>query len=832
MATLEQLNAALVKADAAGNAADAKAFADEIRKMRAAPAPVAPGPDESGGFMQGVGNLAAGLLRGAGSIGATLLTPYDLAVGNTKSIGNPERRAGMDGGLQAMGAEPDSWMYKGGKLAGEIAGTAGAGGLVARGASAVPAIASRAPNLIQSIASGGMTTGGVGGTVANTLTRAAGGGISGAAQGALIDPNEAIGSGVVGAAMPGVFQAAGKIGQSVFNLKQAVKPNAGKTLADALGMTDAQLSAIISKAKSAPDELVPGSKLTLAQALQTQGANDPSIKMLERIAAGGPGGDVLLKRFEDQGAARLNALVEQGAETYQGAAKSEAVQQGNKIGAILRTQAIDDKAALRAAWEATYGRAAQDGVALNLPLDEMGKAMAPLGRGTVGAGNDARALMREANDIGTEILPGVAPLAKETASNSQTLERAVRAAGGIRGGSGELRDLGIRQSGTTGLINNKTGQSADILAEEMHRRGFIPDADPATLFDALRNGGGRKMFANDQVESNGMQRLAEQAMGDAPEAERIARAVPFDEFQRLLRSAGALGAKNSERAGGEAEAGVLNQLKYLLTQRADDAANGAAMSGDNITPDFLQQYTRARDLTRTNAEKYKGGNNITSILRKPVGQDYTLMGDEVANKLWHGGGGLSGDVANLKNVLSGNNYEPTMNALRKMIMTDAAGITTASGQFGSALPKYVENRLPGLEEAMTPEQLRALVNVAKDIRNAEAAAVVPGLRGSDTAAKITRAMDAGMLDSPLAKTLSKLLTFKGVGGEWARNKLAETVIEHKGRTISELLANPRQAAQALQDASFVQRADSGTLKALRLAASRTLPALAASQSSP
>lgn len=38
MATLEQLAAALVKADAAGNAADAKELADEIRRVRAAPA--------------------------------------------------------------------------------------------------------------------------------------------------------------------------------------------------------------------------------------------------------------------------------------------------------------------------------------------------------------------------------------------------------------------------------------------------------------------------------------------------------------------------------------------------------------------------------------------------------------------------------------------------------------------------------------------------------------------------------------------------------------------------------------------------------------------------
>jgi hypothetical protein len=51
MATLEQLSAALVKADAAGNTADAKAFADEIRRMRAAQAPVeAPARGRAGMF--------------------------------------------------------------------------------------------------------------------------------------------------------------------------------------------------------------------------------------------------------------------------------------------------------------------------------------------------------------------------------------------------------------------------------------------------------------------------------------------------------------------------------------------------------------------------------------------------------------------------------------------------------------------------------------------------------------------------------------------------------------------------------------------------------------
>ena len=44
MATLEQLSAALVKADAAGNTADAKALADAIRRMRSAPSVTMPSP--------------------------------------------------------------------------------------------------------------------------------------------------------------------------------------------------------------------------------------------------------------------------------------------------------------------------------------------------------------------------------------------------------------------------------------------------------------------------------------------------------------------------------------------------------------------------------------------------------------------------------------------------------------------------------------------------------------------------------------------------------------------------------------------------------------------
>ena len=96
---------------------------------------------------------------------------------------------------------------------------------------------------------------------------------------------------------------------------------------------------------------------------------------------------------------------------------------------------------------------------------------------------------------------------------------------------------------------------------------------------------------------------------------------------------------------------------------------------------------------------------------------------------------------------------------------------------------------------MTPEQLKALTSVAADIRNAEAAGSVAGLRGSDTQAKISRALDAGLLDGPMLKTLSRLLTVKGVGLDMLRTKVAEAVAANKGAQMAGLLADP-QAAQS------------------------------------
>ena len=183
-------------------------------KQQQAPAAPMPAPEQSTTFGQDIRNLIGGAVRGAGSVGATLLAPIDIAAramnkGQPINIGGydiagQDRRAGMTGGLQEMGVDPESTMYGIGKFGGEMAGTAGAGGVLAKGLSAAPTVASRVPGLIQALRSGGMTGPNIG-------TRAVGGAVSGGASAALVNPED-VGSGAaIGAALPVV----GKAGSAI-----------------------------------------------------------------------------------------------------------------------------------------------------------------------------------------------------------------------------------------------------------------------------------------------------------------------------------------------------------------------------------------------------------------------------------------------------------------------------------------------------------------------------------------------------------------------------------------------------------------------------------------
>jgi hypothetical protein len=107
-------------------------------------------------------------------------------------------------------------LYKTGKLGGEIAGTLGAGGLVARGAAAVAPSLAASPTgtaLLESIASGGLKAGGMTG-IPGLAVRSAGGAINGGLTAGMANPDE-VGSGaLIGGAFPLAAKAIGSVGSA------------------------------------------------------------------------------------------------------------------------------------------------------------------------------------------------------------------------------------------------------------------------------------------------------------------------------------------------------------------------------------------------------------------------------------------------------------------------------------------------------------------------------------------------------------------------------------------------------------------------------------------
>ncbi len=162
-------------------------------------------------------DFGAGAIRGAGAIGSTLISPYDIAkdVLNDKGFSlesNRIRRKKIDQGLQDLvGADPSGIAYKGGKLTAEIAGTAGAGGLAADVLNYLGA-AKYAPQLVEAIRTYGSAplnnaknaVGKTAGNVANLAQKAGintlGGAISGGATAGLVDPEQAKSGAIIGAA--------------------------------------------------------------------------------------------------------------------------------------------------------------------------------------------------------------------------------------------------------------------------------------------------------------------------------------------------------------------------------------------------------------------------------------------------------------------------------------------------------------------------------------------------------------------------------------------------------------------------------------------------------
>jgi hypothetical protein len=209
-----------------------------------------------------------------------------LVTGKQPLSRNEERRKSMDDALTSMGAQPDSLMYKGGKLVTEVAGSAGAGGAVANGARVLGA----APELVTAISSGGFSGGG------NLLARAVGGSINGAATAGLVNPEEAGTGAVVGGLLPGGVKVAGKVGNALSDasgwvskklMQSAIKPTlAQRQSGDAATAIDTLLQYGISPTKGGVNklrELIDGLNDQIATKIGNSTATVNKGKVLDRL---------------------------------------------------------------------------------------------------------------------------------------------------------------------------------------------------------------------------------------------------------------------------------------------------------------------------------------------------------------------------------------------------------------------------------------------------------------------------------------------------------------------------------------------------------------------
>lgn len=729
-------------------------------------------------LLQGAGNILAGGIRGAGSIGATLMRPFDTATENK------DRRQAMDDALQGMGAEPDSLMYGGGKLAAELAGTAGAGGILAKGAAAIPGLSSVAPGLVNSIRTAGMTTGlpasvSAGGKLANVGARMAGGAVNGAAVSGMVGDDMGVG-GVMGGVLPPVLSAAGRAGSALAKSIPLVWTPETQLLARKIAKMSGMSIDDVAAAMRQQGPSMTGVDKTVPQILQ-----NPAISQLQRTVINASENNPLVQREIEQNAQRLAAL--NRVAPVAGSVNDAADVAGSAIQSYAAPARVEAGKRVNQMFESVdpFGESA-----FELPIAQMKAAQDKfLGPGTFGSGHKAQQAIAEAERIGTQVLPGVAPLAKESASNSQTLEQAVRAAGGIRGNSGELRDLGIRQSGTTGMINNKSGQSADLLAEEMYRRGFIPDADPATLFSALRNGGGRKLYANDQVESNGMQRMFENGMGDAPVDEVIAKAVPFSQVQSLRSSIGEAW-KDASMKGRNKEAAALNDMIGQIDARVKYVASGKGNVGENFPSDMVQSWREALDAHAAKKLKFDTGPQAGMFRQGGDGQA-SIQGAEIPPKFFSPKLSQVEDAHAFKRLIGDN--ETLNNLLKSYATTDAANQANRGVLSDAKLSKWMNSRSGAIKGIFNEQEQSLLNQIGQSVRAADGAATLGMAKGSNTAQNLEaakRAIGSGLLDNPVTELLfNKVPGLNQISGPVLKS-LRQTASQSKAEKIGGLLADP------------------------------------------
>jgi len=360
MATYEELSAALIKADAAGNVEDAKALANAIRGLTPAPQAGEGMPQErkmsmGEAFMQ----VPAGIYRGFKDVTDTLARGGASAV---DYLAGTKARSAVDEAAAQSAREYEktygkSMLAGGGRLVGNIAATAPVGAVIAAplkamgaaglrsGAAADAAISSRFINPVaESIATAGFRTGvapttGLG-RAADLALRGAGGAVTGGVSAGLVNPEDVEMGALIGAAIPTVAAPVLKtVAKSLGFAKdvvtgRAAEVRAAQVVREALGDQVGPATIVLSKAR-------PG--ITAVQALQEAGINADPFMAIGKLAEKMDTKTAYRMLMEAQEATQANQLATMaGGGTQTAARESQNVARNalTDVTTPMRTQAL------------------------------------------------------------------------------------------------------------------------------------------------------------------------------------------------------------------------------------------------------------------------------------------------------------------------------------------------------------------------------------------------------------------------------------------------------------------------------------------------------------
>ena len=630
-------------------------------------------------------------------------------------------------------------------------------------------------------------------------TRAAGGALTGGVTAAAVNPEDAATGAALGAALPIAVQGAGKVagavGRGVRNMRAPVETKAAQKIADLAGMKPEALADAITQ--QGPG-LIPGYKPTVPQVMQ-----DPTISQLQRTLK--TAGTNAIGEVERAQQAQLRAALERVAPID--LSVQDAAQRAGGV--------IDDyaKSAYKGAGKKVS--AAFDAIdpfnesAVMLPIDEMMAARGKyLGAGTFGDGSKAAQAIATAQDVGTQALPAVKAI-PQSAGRVQTLEQAVRSQGGIRPGEylgREITELGRKQSKTTGLVS-KVGRDVEAMADVMYDRGFIPDNDPATLLDMLRNGGGRNSYANDAMEA-GFQRMADDAAGDLPGAELVRKAVPFETVQNLRSSMGEA-AKQARLAGSNKEAAALSSMVESLDQSMKRVAGGGAQPGEYFPTDMVTGYKNARALHQAKKLQFETGPQMGMFRQAGDGQQ-VIQGAEIPGKFFSSSRSQADDVKAFKRLIG--NRADLADELKRYAVTEAASTSNASGDLTSKYIKWMEARSGAARELFSDSEMATLREVGNAVEKSLKAENLGRVSGSDTAQKLAALNNMGLLDNKAVSLLANRIPIVGQFTGPMLSGLRETAIQRQNKQLAGLLADPDALAAALRKST---PGDAGLLRLMR-----------------